>query len=177
MSRAVAAAVIAGLVLVGAARSEAQTWEASFLAGYTPDASLDRRAPEFDALDIRGGFTWGGSVSRSLGRRWGAEVLWMEQQSGLQLGVEDGSPTLFEFTVGDLHGNAVYHFADHDARLTAYGQDAVVQSAALRHFYRTGLRCYAQALGHAGFGAHFAEVAADLETGEVRVRRMLGVFP
>ena len=46
--------------------------------------------------------------------RWGAEVLWMEQQSGLELGVEDGSPTLFEFTVGDLHGNAVYH-ADEDA--------------------------------------------------------------
>jgi xanthine dehydrogenase YagR molybdenum-binding subunit len=30
--------------------------------------------------------------------------------------------------------------------------------------------------GHAGFGAHFAEVAVDRDTGEVRVRRMLGVF-
>jgi xanthine dehydrogenase YagR molybdenum-binding subunit len=29
---------------------------------------------------------------------------------------------------------------------------------------------------HAGFGAHFAEVGVDRNTGEVRVRRMLGVF-
>ncbi|HEX4554272.1 MAG TPA: xanthine dehydrogenase family protein molybdopterin-binding subunit [Xanthobacteraceae bacterium] len=29
---------------------------------------------------------------------------------------------------------------------------------------------------HAGFGAHFAEVAVDRNTGETRVRRMLGVF-
>jgi xanthine dehydrogenase YagR molybdenum-binding subunit len=32
------------------------------------------------------------------------------------------------------------------------------------------------AYSHAGFGAHFAEVAVDRDTGEVRVRRMLGVF-
>ena len=30
--------------------------------------------------------------------------------------------------------------------------------------------------GHAAFGAHFAEVGVDRDTGEVRVRRMLGVF-
>src|SRR5882672_3266555 len=30
--------------------------------------------------------------------------------------------------------------------------------------------------GHAGFGAHFAEVGVDRDTGEVRVRGMLGVF-
>src|SRR5260370_517425 len=29
---------------------------------------------------------------------------------------------------------------------------------------------------HAGFGAHFVEVGVDRNTGEVRVRRMLGVF-
>jgi len=32
------------------------------------------------------------------------------------------------------------------------------------------------AYAHAGFGAHFAQVAVDRDTGEVRVRRMLGVF-
>jgi len=32
------------------------------------------------------------------------------------------------------------------------------------------------AYAHAGFGAHFAEVGVDRDTGEVRVRRMLGVF-
>jgi xanthine dehydrogenase YagR molybdenum-binding subunit len=33
-----------------------------------------------------------------------------------------------------------------------------------------------QAYSHAGFGAHFAEVGVDRDTGEVRLRRMLGVF-
>jgi xanthine dehydrogenase YagR molybdenum-binding subunit len=32
------------------------------------------------------------------------------------------------------------------------------------------------AYAHAGFGAHFVEVGVDRDTGEVRVRRMLGVF-
>ncbi len=32
------------------------------------------------------------------------------------------------------------------------------------------------AYSHAVFGAHFAEVGVDRDTGEVRVRRMLGVF-
>jgi xanthine dehydrogenase YagR molybdenum-binding subunit len=32
------------------------------------------------------------------------------------------------------------------------------------------------AYAHASFGAHFAEVGVDRDTGEVRVRRMLGVF-
>jgi opacity protein-like surface antigen len=120
VTRAVAAAVMAGLVLTCSGGAEAQSWELSALAGYTPDAGLDRQAPELEALDVRGGFTWGGSVSRSLGRRWDAEVLWMEQQSGLELGVEDGSPTLFEFKAGDLHGHAVYHFADRDTRLRPF---------------------------------------------------------
>jgi xanthine dehydrogenase YagR molybdenum-binding subunit len=33
-----------------------------------------------------------------------------------------------------------------------------------------------EAYAHAGFGAHFVEVAVHRDTGEVRVRRMLGVF-
>ena len=33
-----------------------------------------------------------------------------------------------------------------------------------------------KAYSHAAFGAHFAEVGVDRDTGEVRVRRMLGVF-
>jgi xanthine dehydrogenase YagR molybdenum-binding subunit len=33
-----------------------------------------------------------------------------------------------------------------------------------------------EAYAHAGFGAHFTEVGVDQDTGEVRLRRMLGVF-
>ena len=32
------------------------------------------------------------------------------------------------------------------------------------------------AFTQAGYGAHFAEVGVDIDTGEIRVRRMLGVF-
>lgn len=120
MSRTLAAAALGGFMLVSAARSEAQSWETSALFGYTPDASIDRQAPEVDALDARGGFTWGTSAMRTVGSRWGAEVLWLRQRSGLKLGIESGSPTLFEFAVSDLHGNAVYHFADTDAALRPY---------------------------------------------------------
>jgi hypothetical protein len=122
MSRSPLAAAIAALVFVIActARSEAQSWNASFLAGYTPDAGIDRQAPELDALDISGGFTWGASASRSIGRGWAAEIEWTQQQSGLELGIASGSPTLFEFTARDLHGNAVYHLAGGDARLQPF---------------------------------------------------------
>jgi xanthine dehydrogenase YagR molybdenum-binding subunit len=34
----------------------------------------------------------------------------------------------------------------------------------------------ADAYTQAGYGAHFAEVSVDIDTGEIRVRRMLGVF-
>lgn len=120
MTRSLYISAIAGLVLISTSQANAQAWDASVIAGFTPDASLDRQAPELDELDVRGGFTWGATASRSIGTRWAAELLWMAQQSGLKLGLESDSPTLFEFTIRDLHGNAVYHFAAPDARLRPY---------------------------------------------------------
>ena len=120
MTRPLASAALAGLVLAFGARSEAQSWDVSLLAGYTPQAALDRRAPELDALHVAGGFTWGVSASRSFGQRWSGEILWTQQRTGLKLGLEAGSPTLFDFRAGNLHGNAVYRFASRDAKLRPF---------------------------------------------------------
>src|SRR5262249_32016273 len=112
------AAIALSLAAAGSAR--AQSWEASFLAGYTPNASLDRKAPELDQLDVAGGFTLGVQAGHALGQGWSAEVLWTRQDSALRLGTSDGKADLFSFTIDDLHGDAVYHFAGRDARLRPF---------------------------------------------------------
>jgi opacity protein-like surface antigen len=113
------AAALTLLLAVGT-RAQAQSWEVSALAGFTPSAGLDRQAPELDQLAIRGGFTFGGQAGYLFGQRWGAEVLWTRQQSGLQVETADGDADLFTFHVDDLHGDAVYHFADRNARLRLF---------------------------------------------------------
>jgi hypothetical protein len=109
-----------GVLLASGHMSHAQSYEASFLAGFTPSASLDRRAPELRQLDVRGGFTWGVQAGRFFGDRWGAEILWTRQQSALQVENESGRTDLFLFDVSDLHANAVYSFAGRKARLRPF---------------------------------------------------------
>jgi Outer membrane protein beta-barrel domain len=120
MSRPTVVVAILGLLLACGGSTQAQSWEVSGLAGYTPSASLERRALELDRLDVRGGFTFGAQAGHSFGPRWGAEVLWTEQQSALQVETAGGKADLFTFTVDELHGNAAYHFADRDAKLRPF---------------------------------------------------------
>jgi hypothetical protein len=120
MNRTILVTAILGQLLTAGGSARAQSWEISGLFGYTPSASLDRRAPELDELDVGGGFTWGAQVGRSFGPRWAAEVLWTQQQSALAFGAGAGKGELFTFTVGELHGNAVYHLAAPDARLRPF---------------------------------------------------------
>jgi hypothetical protein len=113
--------VFTGAALVLAcAPAQAQSWEVSGLAGYTPTVELDRTAPELEQLDLAGGFTWGAQVARFFSPHFGAEVLWTLQRSGLEVGTEDGTADLFTLTVGQLHGNAVYRFARADAPLQPF---------------------------------------------------------
>jgi opacity protein-like surface antigen len=92
----------------------------SGLAAFTPSAALDRQAPELSELDIRGGFTWGVQGARLLTPHWGAEVLWTQQSSALQIGTEAGSADLFTMTIRQLHGNVVRNFGAADARLRPF---------------------------------------------------------
>lgn len=90
--------------------ARAQSWEASGFVGFTPSATIDKRASELSDLDIRGGFTWGLQGARFFTPSWGAEVLWTRQETALEVGTADGKADLFTMTVRQLHGNVVYRF-------------------------------------------------------------------
>jgi opacity protein-like surface antigen len=106
MKTAIAFAVVAVLLAPSAAR--AQSWEASGLFGFTPSAAIDERAPELSDVDIRGAFTWGLQGARFFTTRLGAEVLWTQQHSALEIGTAVGKADLFTMTVRQLEGNVVY---------------------------------------------------------------------
>jgi hypothetical protein len=112
--------VVAIAMLVPTSPAGAQSWEASGLGGYTPSASLDRRAPELDGLDIRDGFSWGAQGARQFTPRWGAEAVWMQQASALELGTSEGKTDLFEMTLRQLHGHVLYHFRSDAAQLRPF---------------------------------------------------------
>jgi opacity protein-like surface antigen len=116
MSRFSCVASAIAMMLVSTS-AHAQSWEASGLASFTPSVSLDRQAQELSDLQIRGGFTWGIQGGRLFTPHWGAEALWMQQASALQLGSNGGTADLFTMTVRQLHGSIVYQFRSADARL------------------------------------------------------------
>ena len=120
MSRLTFFAVSAALLVLLAPPVQAQSWEVSGLAGYTPSSALDRRAPVLNQLDISGGFTWGVQAARFFTPRWGAEALWTQQSSAQRIGTAAGSANLFTLTAGQLHGNVVYRFSGADARLQPF---------------------------------------------------------
>ena len=114
-------AVIVLLVLYALpTRSTAQSWEVGGLVGNTPSAGIDQRAPEVEELDWQGRFTWGLQGANFFTPRLGAELLWVQQQSGLKLGTSSGTATLFEATTSQLHGNLVYRLRNTDAKLQPF---------------------------------------------------------
>ena len=120
MSRVTLGATALLTVLISCAPASAQSWEVSGLAAYTPSAGIEHQAPELSGLDIGGGFTYGIQAGRLLTPRWGAEVLWTRQSSGLRLGTDAGTAQLFTMTVRQLHGDVVYHLGAPDARLRPF---------------------------------------------------------
>jgi outer membrane protein W len=95
-------------VLIAPPQARAQSWEASGLFGFTPSAAIDERASELSDADIRGEITWGLQGARFFTSSLGAEVLWTQQSSALEVGTTDGKADLFTMTVRQLHGNVVY---------------------------------------------------------------------
>ena len=95
-------------VLIAPSPARAQSWEASGLFGFTPSATIDQRASELSDTDIRGEITWGLQGARFFTPSLGAEVLWTQQASALEVGTADGKADLFTMTVRQLHGNVVY---------------------------------------------------------------------
>ena len=114
------AGALAVVLLAPSAPVRAQSWELSGVVGYTPSAALDQQAPELSGLDVRDGFTWGAQAAYWFTPAWGAEVLFTQQSSALQLETEAGGADLFAMTVRQLHGNAVRQFGAVDARLRPF---------------------------------------------------------
>ena len=108
MTRATAFTAVI-LLLAAWTPASAQSWEVTGLAGYTPSAGLDNRAPELSKLDLAGGFTWGLQAGWLLTPRWGIEALWTEQASAQTIETSAGSADLFTMTIRQLHGDVVYH--------------------------------------------------------------------
>ena len=108
-------------LLVTAERSQAQSWEASAFAGYTPTVDIERRASELGQLDVRESFIWGVQLARLFTTHWGAEVLWTQQQSALE--GQTASSDAFDFftmTVRQLQGNVLYEFGAGDAMVRPF---------------------------------------------------------
>jgi outer membrane protein W len=114
MRAAIAFAAVA--VLIAPSQARAQSWEASGLFGFTPSATIDKRASELTDTDIRGAITWGLEGARFFTPSLGAEVLWTQQASAFEVGTSDGKADLFTMTVRQLHGNVVYRFGHADAK-------------------------------------------------------------
>ena len=113
--------VAAAVALLGAPlQARAQSWEVSGLAAFTPSAGLSNQASELSELSIASGFTWGILGARLFGPRWGAEVLWTQQPSALTVETDAGSADLFTMTIGQLHGDVVYHLGSAGARLRPF---------------------------------------------------------
>jgi opacity protein-like surface antigen len=113
-------AVVAVALLAAPLSAGAQSWEVSGLAGVTPSVGLERRAPELTDLSIREGFTWGVQAARALTSAWAVEALWMQQASALEAGTRAGTADMFTMTIGQLHGQAVYHLGRADSRLRPF---------------------------------------------------------
>ena len=120
MSRLTALVGVLGL-LFACQRVEAQSWEASAFAAYTPAAEIERRATDLNQLDIRDSFTWGVQGARRLTRHWGAEVLWTQQKSALEGGTTSSDAfDFFTMTVRQLQGHVRYEFGAREAALRPF---------------------------------------------------------
>lgn len=120
MNRLAVFSASAALLVFLTSPIQAQSWEVSGLAGYTPSSALDRRAPELTDLDVSGGFTWGVQAGRFFTPLLGAEVLWTRQSSALRIGTAAGAADLFTMTAGQLQGNVVFRFGGADTRLQPF---------------------------------------------------------
>lgn len=120
MSRLIALAPVL-VVLLTCRPAQAQSWEVSAFAGYTPAVDIDRRAPDLNQLDVRGAFTWGVEAACLFTAHWGAEVLWTQQKSALE--GRTASSDAFDFftmTVRQLQGHVIYEFGAREARVRPF---------------------------------------------------------
>jgi opacity protein-like surface antigen len=117
MMRTIMAGVIVALVAIPAA---AQSTELGMMAGFTPEASLDRHAPELEGASIDGGVTFSISGARFFNEHWGVGAEWGQQFSGFVIETADADTTLYDIGIGHLLGYAIYRFGDTAAKVRPF---------------------------------------------------------
>lgn len=117
MMRTIIAGIIAAIVAIPAA---AQSTELGILAGFTPEASLDRHAPELEGAGIDGGVTFSISGTRFINEHWGVGAEWGQQLSGFVIETADADTTLYDIGIGHVHGYALYRFGDAAAKVRPF---------------------------------------------------------
>ncbi len=113
-------AVVLLLLSIASVPASAQSWELSGFGGYTPSVALERHAPEFTDLNIRGGFTFGIQAARFFSPQWGVEVAFSQQYSALDGITPAGSAELYGIELARLDANVVYQFGADGARLRPF---------------------------------------------------------
>ena len=121
MRHAFAAAIV---LLLTAVPAMAQSFELGGLVGFTPSASLERTAPQFESTSIDGGLTFGINATAFLSDHWGIEGEWIQQFSGFAFEMGDDGPDesirLYDINVAHVHGYGVYRLGDPAAKLRPF---------------------------------------------------------
>ena len=117
MMRTIIAGVIAALIAIPAA---AQSTELGMMAGFTPAVSLDRHAPELEGVGLDGGVTFSINGARFLGEHWGVGVEWAQQFSAFAIETADTDTTLYDMSIAQFHGYAVYRFGGAAAKMRPF---------------------------------------------------------
>jgi opacity protein-like surface antigen len=108
------------MILAAAVPARAQSIEVSPLVGYASAVAIDRTAAGVDELEIKGGFTWAGSVTYLLSEHIGLEGVFSQQATAVRITSGDLSADLFDMTISQVLGNVVYQPLERNATLQPY---------------------------------------------------------
>jgi opacity protein-like surface antigen len=124
--------LLALAILFAAPPAWAQRWELALLGGYTTEGGIDKKAPQFQELEIESGFTWGVVAGRSLTPHLAVEVSWARQESALGLEIAAGEAELFDLNVDQIQAAMAYQLGGEGARIRPFllaGLGAAIFSA------------------------------------------------
>lgn len=122
--RVIAAALItlaAGTSAFGQQRFEIQPFGGvRFEGGFNVDESLPGAQVPVD-INVDTGVAWGTTIGFNITDNFGVEFLWSRQETSISAQPLDlESTTLFDASVSQYHGNALFHFLEADARVRPY---------------------------------------------------------
>src|SRR5262245_20604734 len=100
--------IIALVMLAAASPAQAQSFEVSPFAGYTNAKTIDTTTANVDDLQIDGGFSYGVSGTYFFSDHLGAEGLFAQQPTSVNMTVTGVTAPVFDMKVSQVFGNVVY---------------------------------------------------------------------